>query len=1171
MNRNCAINEIRDKIIEAYNVGKTSASLLKPNKIILPIGSEKLKTKDQTNEWARRVKKDLDNTFQAKFYGSLVQIDNNSNPNGTIVDITIPSKLIDAYEKKYGTQTTMFSLSEETVNKKNELSSRIKTLLDDYAKVNNIKVEFFETAINELDPVALWDSVSRVIKININKADLETFPEELAHHLTLALGDEHILVKRSLNLISRLNYKEILGKEYVDAYNNDDNLLKHEFLGKLIAKQIANTMLPNELNSEDGIKLWETIKNLLKAFIKLFNPNSNIENELDSLSKQLSNYILTGKKINEVDSLNLTLYSLDNKTKVLDKKIRPEYVYYSQLSGKLKNTLKKLTVDSKEYDETKAKIEKIESSLKELLENNNKQALLNLANETLDEIESYLDGLEQVINSGNKPNVNNIDKTVKVLHTLENLVGVKDRVSGLLEITMKYAKTYILDEMNSVTGKEFDETIFNTVDTDISALEANFSTLADIKNYLAKTIGLLIKKAQNIIEINNKKSFTKVKEAVDKLTTYQNSKGLKGDSIYDTFIQEYNGTLTLTKPYTTEFYNEISKSFKMKPDEGKAFRNKIATYDSINRQFKPRDSKYVNNNYKIIQNTKELKEFYDFFQREINEIKSKLPKQYSDKISSDFIPNIVEQSLLDILKSDKNITGKMKDSINYMLEISEGKQSGLLLDEELIKDEVPVKYVGKISSEVKSKDLGSSLLKFMYFTNSYEQMTEILPKTRLFQEVIKEQDFIKSTNKNRTINGEESNLNKIVDGFIKMQVLGESKKEEKYAPHIDFMLKYTSLLRIGLNPFNAITNAVIGNIGNLIEAIGGKHFNTKDYLKAIKIFSAENMVEDSKLNKISALFNPLMELEDYTNLEKINVGSNEYKDKIKSLMYLPQRMGEKQMQTSTMIALLLHTKVKTKDGNIINMWDAFDEKGEWKVELMGEKLDDNTIFKTTNKIHRINQMIHGRYSAKDSAILQQYSLFRSVFQFKKWIPAAIESRFGSERFDERLDMTIEGRYRTYVKGFKLMIAKLQSDIESIEKYTFNETDLYNMRKNYTELTLILATILAGVGFEDDKKRKDPSYKFMINQLNQISGDLLYFYNPKALTDPAKLSIPMLKTMQDLFKVIQYSPSIITGDKFKRGSKKDENKFVGSLLSVIPVVKPVVDVARLWNKDSYIKK
>jgi len=396
-------------------------------------------------------------------------------------------------------------------------------------------------------------------------------------------------------------------------------------------------------------------------------------------------------------------------------------------------------------------------------------------------------------------------------------------------------------------------------------------------------------------------------------------------------------------------------------------------------------------------------------------------------------------------------------------------------------------------------------------------------------------------------------VKEVTEAFIKMQVKGETKKEEKlgnfdYSKYIDFGLKYTSLLRIGLNPFNAITNILVGNIGNIIESVGGRHFTYKQYVKAREIFFKE-LGGDSKTNKLIEIFNPLMELEDYENLNKINVGSSEYKEKIKSIMYSPQRLGEKYLQTSTMIASLLHDKVTTKDGKSISMWEAFNDKGEWNETLMGVPLTEDMIFRTTNKVQRINQMIHGRYSAKDAAALSQYSLFRMAFQFKKWIPAAIESRLQGKRFDDRLGVDTEGRYHTYVKFLQLSIAKLTKDVEKIKSNQFNETDIYNMRKNMMELAIVLSSSLMyiGLGWDDDDKKKG-WYKFTMNQLDKVSGDMLFFYNPAEINRNLTTGLPMLKTTSDMIKALKSTIYIFGGEKseYTKGKFAGENKAVDKL-------------------------
>jgi hypothetical protein len=1175
--------EISEDIQKLAGVGRTSAIALKANQILLPIGGkqgDKLLTIEETYEWGKVLKKQIDEKYQAKSFGSLVHLDTTAN-RGTVMNITITSRILDAYEAKNGDKP-LAQLN--TVDKKNELINKLDTNLLDYAKANGIKVEFLDSLKEEYpnDPIAIYDNINKVIKINKGEARKDTLPEELAHHLTQALGNDHLLITRAMNLIGRLDYKGILGQEYVDLYNNDANLLKHEFLGKLIANHIANPTIPATLESENGIKLWETIKRLIDSFIALFKSSSNIESEMEKIVAELANMITTGVKVGTETEYNPYKMFQTNPKKEISKDYKDQYVYYRHNLKELKKLNRKLeaeiTDSNRESNLAKIaknteRINKIDSSLKELLESNNKQLIINLATDTLNDIESYIQRLELVKKSGNTPNYEHIEKTVKTLRILESLNGVKDRVASLQKDLKPYVKEFVIQHVNKFTENKLSDLDLKTPEKDIFVGEKGFGTLADVNNHLARTIGFTIKEAQAAIERDNKKSYNELDVQLKALQKYNDSKGISKKDSFKIFIQEYNGTTVLTKPYTTEFYKEIKKSYEMEDDKGLAYRKTLGYYDFENKEWVPTDSKYRNKNYEKIQSTPELKKFYNYFKSTIKELTQDLPIN----LSENFIPNIIENGLMDILKSDSSLMSKLKEGVMNIMDIYdiEDDNSGFIRDEHLSGDIIPLSYVGKIAPDKKSSDLGTALLKFMYFSNSYKHMSEVLPKTRLLQEMIKEQSFVKNTNTSVGIKGENTNLYKMTEAFINMQVKGEMKNDEAYAPYIDFGLKYTSLLRIGLNPFNALTNIFIGNIGNIVEAVGGRNFTYKEYNQARKVFFEQVFTENSKLNKLIETFNPLMELDDYENLNKVNIGSSEYKDKIKSLMYAPQRIGEKYLQTSTMIASLLHDKVTTKDGKSISKWEAFKEDGSWNTELMGYELTDDMIFKTTNKVQRINQMIHGRYSQKDAAAFSQNALFRAAFQFKKWIPSAIEMRLGEKRFDERLGHEVEGRYFAYLKGWNLMVAKLKGDIEKIEANKFTETDIYNMRKNVTELTIMLSSILMYVGLgaagDDDKKlKKNGLYKFTMSQLDRVSGDLLFWYSPDKLNESAMQVVPLLKTHKDLLKVVYNVPYIfgIEGSEYTKGRKKGENKFISSVIDVTPVVKPLVDIKRTFNKEPY---
>lgn len=1186
--------EIRQDILDSYGVDKTSAQLIKPNQILLPI-NEKHKTKESTLEWANRVAKELYTKYNSQAYGPVVKVDNNTNPTGTIVDIIIPSKLIDGYERKYGTQEKLFQL-DTTVNKKNDLIDNIYKGLEEYIKINNINIEFLESLKRDnLDPIAIFNIINNTIKINISKADKTTLPEELGHHIVEALGDNYTLVKRALNLISKTNYIEELGPEYIEVYNNNTDLLRKEYLGKLISKTIVNNFENKDKVNET---LWDTIKRLIDSFIKLFNPNSNIFNNLQNDVDELSKIIITGKKVYNDFSLipnkpSQDFYSLSkkNKPKVsieyqkqyeffkesIKKSERLNSKYIKQIQEKGPN---KELLDNIKYNNER--ITKVQSTLAELLESNNKQLLVDLSNETLDTIESYISNLES--QDIEKLNIDNIEHIRDTLNIFKEFSGTRERSNDLYKRLRPFITKYALDVVNKYSSNTIIQEDIIQNNKDIFSGVKNFGTLVDIKNYLGKTIGELIKNAQNTISTNNKKSYDELKVEVNALEEYYKTKGVTGNNIYKIFIQPYRNTTVLTKEFTKEFYEEINNSFKLDLEEGKRVRRNLAFYDnsrSKNDNWIPKDkSKYINKDYKQIQDTKELKRFYDYFKKTINDITDKLP--IGDSLDPNFIPNVVEQSLMDIFKSDKALMSKMKEGISNITGIysSEQDDNAYLVDENLFKDEIPLKFITNLDPSIKSKNLEVSLLKFMYFANSYVEMSEILPKTKLLQDEIKSNKFISNSRKPKDIKGENTNIYKMADKFIDMQVLGKMKFDEKYAPYIDLGLKHTSFLFIGLNPFNAVSNVGIGFINNFIEASGGRFYTLKEFNKANNIYFSTIMNEESKnkIHKIIGLLNPLMELEDYQNLEDIKVDNSIYKEKFKSIMYLPQSAGEKYLQTTTMIANMLHDKIESKDGSKISIWNAFDEVGNWKTEEFG-KLTEDTIYRMSNKTQRINQMIHGRYSSKDAAILNQYAIFRMAFQFKKWIPSALEVRLGSKRFDDRLGYEIEGRYNTYWKGIMYSIRRLQNDKEKLESLKFTENDIYNMKRNLMELITLLVVSLSyfllGKAGDDDKQlKKNTLYKFTMNQLDRISSDLVFFYNPKDISSSLEKGLPMLRSINTTIKVFENLPHIFGTDKddiYTKGIRKGENKFNASLKDAIPIIKPITDVVRTFKKDVAYEK
>jgi hypothetical protein len=221
----------------------------------------------------------------------------------------------------------------------------------------------------------------------------------------------------------------------------------------------------------------------------------------------------------------------------------------------------------------------------------------------------------------------------------------------------------------------------------------------------------------------------------------------------------------------------------------------------------------------------------------------------------------------------------------------------------------------------------------------------------------------------------------------------------------------------------------------------------------------------------------------------------------------------------------------------------------------------------------VNEQIHGRYSTRDAAILNQNVWARMAFQFKKWIPAAIESRFGERKFSDRLMVDTEGRWRTV----KNLIVNLKDTADRYNKSELTELEIYNFKKTMMEATILLATIVGAMalGWDDDEKRKRSAwYKETMNQLDKVSGDLLFAANPKNVTAMSKSPFAVTKLANSLLTVMWDIPNgAYLGDyKVKSGAHKGENKFYKELGSIVPIYNQLgQNIPELFNESKYVDK
>jgi hypothetical protein len=224
MAENCRLHyteQIRQDILNKYGVGKTSAQLVKPNIILLPIGGidnnqNKLESIKNTNEWALRGKKDIDTKYHAKYYGSQIVIDNKSNPRGTLVRIEIKSNLIDDFEER-----------------DNPVKPPVNTPV--FYQLDNNKVDYKLKAIKALEsdkvrqpkPSIMQGFYNDLIKQGVSKEQLEfikdTYKEGMTKEELIAnlLGTISYTVEINTTKVAKGSIDE--GFERIDGKNEGEN------------------------------------------------------------------------------------------------------------------------------------------------------------------------------------------------------------------------------------------------------------------------------------------------------------------------------------------------------------------------------------------------------------------------------------------------------------------------------------------------------------------------------------------------------------------------------------------------------------------------------------------------------------------------------------------------------------------------------------------------------------------------------------------------------------------------------------------------------------------------------------------------------------------------------------------------------------------------------------
>ena len=843
----------------------------------------------------------------------------------------------------------------------------------------------------------------------------------------------------------------------------------------------------------------------------------------------------TGKGYTYVDALQelindktwLDLESLKKEEAVDERTSLPADPFAKQSGlfirriNSLKKKLQAMDSGDPEFPKAVAKLEELEHKFGVARASGEANDYHELGLETINEIK----GLTEDFKNGGEITTANAKYIIDALNALKEFSSLAQEAANAYNEVFPLIQKKVLDIVQENSPKQVTQDDIDAQSRDKGVATTYLGALADSANYYARTIGLLIKERQNKADIASKQLAERIKEEVKLLGDWAKKNGVKPEHMFDVFISS-NGRTT-----------EIVSMFNNDGTD--------------------------NANYIKIQSTPELARFYNFYIDEMEKLQVLSPQQ----MGGHFIANV-----------------KAKGRIAFNKLVQVERNSNGVLSTEAGKDMFPLEFLTPLHESEKSRDLSSSLLQFGQFINNHHEMVELLPEVRMIEECMKKavgkdghivnRQYYKNDTPNKApVSYEDSNLHKIVDGYIRMQIFGDLKKKEgKFelpfktdvvddngnlvgkrvvytSDLLDGFLKYNSLLRIGFSPIGAINNVVFGQMGNFIEAVGGKFMNYEGLRASRNIFFRQTADKESTLNKLLEELNVLQELEDYHLVEHVSGNPKKLDfDKLQEFLYLPQKLGEKYLQSSTMLAVLIKEGMLTKSGELTDKYNNLTEKEKSQL---------------TNKIQKLNYTIHGRYTSKEAAIAYQSVLFRLASQFKKWISTAVESRMLKEHEDVRLGETMKGRYRSLGEGIKAIATGNWDSLSNIDKY--------NMRKNIAEgliigaLFGIMQVLKHGSSYDDKKRKKMWQVKLAMTLLDRAAGDAIFFYNPQSAIDMAGKAAPSVTTLNTMKQGFGYLLTAY-GDnaKFKSGSRKGRYKIESAALRLTPGLAFIDQFHRILN-------
>ena len=647
------------------------------------------------------------------------------------------------------------------------------------------------------------EGLVELIRIAKGEEGIKALPEEFAHFVVEALGDNP-LITRLVNAFAKdeAALKEILGNEY-DTYNTkykeSKSKLAKEAIGKLLAKHIINNK-PIEAKAKNKSLLSRLVSYVKQFFSRL--SGKEIVDTINLADKHLSSLardILVGKLDNKIKLSNITttekFYNLNEMVerdekllnRIIDVEIKRYKIYSkrspnSKFDAKQQQLLTDLEESLKRHDALQGIYTFLESasdtmkSLDKRLRavTNDETVGINEKAKVLRDIKNYVASYGTLATEITKVIRKNRTKDTDRYEdkALEHLGALKEHISAInddffeiaIPLFVDFLKIYAGDSLTIPWGKHKGEKIdINELLTkarkDISFFDTWLTAMADNSDTILRLFDNVVVTSKEEARLNT----IEVRRELEAALMNLESAGFKNTD----FMFERDEHGVLTGKYISDIdYKKYAKDYTESLKElASRYMNSSGIFDQngyneavkkwMNEHNDVVDGKYVPK--MSIYGTKEfraLKQAQKDYYYKIMNIKSRLdnllPLNYTETRNIIFI----RKDLLERVKGSKSIKGGVKEwweslkdeVIKRSDDIDFGNKATLIDFEGRKVDTLPIyytRYNGDMNAI--STDVTSTLLAYAAMANDYHQMGKVINVLELGRDIVRQQKVLQTS------------------------------------------------------------------------------------------------------------------------------------------------------------------------------------------------------------------------------------------------------------------------------------------------------------------------------------------------------------------------------------------------------------------------------------------